>query len=106
MTGAYKLFVEAKQSTVNDKPEYCLVTGCILMVRKESCMYQACPKEGCNKKVVDQGNGMYRCEKCNDSHNTYKWRFMLNVSHHFRFFVFYRLPGCLTLIVICYILDC
>ena len=28
-------------------------------------MYQACKSENCNKKVVDQNNGYFRCEKCN-----------------------------------------
>ena len=50
------------------------------MVRKENSMYTACPKDGCNKKVVDQGNGMYRCEKCNESYDSFQWRIMLGVS--------------------------
>lgn len=47
-------------------------------------MYQACPTAECNKKVVDQGNGLYRCEKCNREFPNYKWRMILsaNVADH------------------------
>ena len=41
---------------------------------------QACPTENCNKKLVDQGNGMWRCEKCNREFPNYKWRMILQVS--------------------------
>ena len=41
--------------------------------------FQACPTEACNKKVVDQGNGMYRCEKCAREFPNYKWRMILSV---------------------------
>lgn len=43
-------------------------------------MYQSCTTEGCQKKVLDLGNGLYRCEKCNRETSTYKWRLMLSVS--------------------------
>ena len=42
---------------------------------------QACPKPDCNKKVVDQSSGKYRCEKCQTEFESYKWRIILNVSN-------------------------
>ncbi|XP_063873516.1 replication protein A 70 kDa DNA-binding subunit-like isoform X2 [Scylla paramamosain] len=75
--GTFKLIAEAKQNTGTDQPEYCCAKGCIVMVRKENSMYTACPRDGCNKKVVDQGNGMYRCEKCDQTYDTFQWRIML-----------------------------
>ncbi|KAG0725250.1 Replication protein A DNA-binding subunit [Chionoecetes opilio] len=78
-SGIYKLFVEAQQSTGADKPEYFCVNGTVVMVRKDNSMYTACPKEGCNKKVVDQSNGMYRCEKCDQTYDTFQWRIMLGL---------------------------
>ncbi|WAR01828.1 RFA1-like protein [Mya arenaria] len=36
--------------------------------------------ESCNKKVVDQGNGMFRCEKCQAEYPKYKWRMILSVN--------------------------
>lgn len=49
-------------------------------MRKENCLYQACPSKDCNKKVVDQQNGMYRCEKCDKEFPDFKYRLMLSVS--------------------------
>lgn len=43
-------------------------------------MYQACPSPDCNKKVVDQQNGLYRCEKCDNEFPNFKYRMMLLVS--------------------------
>ena len=43
-------------------------------------MYKACPTEKCNKSVVDQGNGNYRCEKCAQSFNNFNWRYILRVA--------------------------
>ena len=40
---------------------------------------QACPTDACNKKLVDQGNGLWRCEKCNREFPNYKWRMILQV---------------------------
>ncbi|XP_050714389.1 replication protein A 70 kDa DNA-binding subunit-like [Eriocheir sinensis] len=79
VTGDFKLFAEAQQKTGVDNPEYCCLKGVIVMVRKENSMYAACPKEGCNKKVVDQGSSQYRCEKCDQSYDSFKWRIMLGV---------------------------
>ena len=49
-------------------------------LKKENFMYHSCPTEGCQKKVLDLGNGLYRCEKCNRETPNYKWRLMLSVS--------------------------
>ncbi len=55
----------------------CIAT--IVYIRKENCLYQACPSKDCNKKVVDQQNGMYRCEKCDKEFPDFKYRLMLSV---------------------------
>ncbi len=56
----------------------CIAT--IVYIRKENCLYQACPSKDCNKKVVDQQNGMYRCEKCDKEFPDFKYRLMLSVK--------------------------
>jgi len=43
-------------------------------------LYKACPGDECNKKVVDQGNGRHRCERCNKEYDSFKWRIMLMVT--------------------------
>ena len=42
-------------------------------------MAQACPQPDCNKKVVDQGNNTFRCEKCAKEYPDFKWRMLLQV---------------------------
>lgn len=63
-----------------DKADYLTAKATILYAKKDNCMYMACATENCNKKVVDQNNGTYMCEKCAKSQTTFKWRMILNVS--------------------------
>ena len=34
----------------------------------------------CNKKVMEQGDGTYRCEKCMKNKEDFKWRIMLQLN--------------------------
>lgn len=52
----------------------------LLYTRKENCLYRACPSSDCNKKVIDQHNGWFRCEKCNQDFPNFKYRLLLSVS--------------------------
>uniref|UniRef100_A0A8D3BCZ9 Replication protein A subunit n=1 Tax=Scophthalmus maximus TaxID=52904 RepID=A0A8D3BCZ9_SCOMX len=63
-----------------EKADYFTCLATVLYMRKENCLYQACPSANCNKKVVDQQNGLYRCEKCNREFPNFKYRFLLYVS--------------------------
>lgn len=66
-------------STVFSQADYFSSIATIVYIRKENCLYQACPSKDCNKKVVDQQNGMYRCEKCDKEFPDFKYRLMLSV---------------------------
>uniref|UniRef100_A0A4W5MHU3 Replication protein A subunit n=1 Tax=Hucho hucho TaxID=62062 RepID=A0A4W5MHU3_9TELE len=52
----------------------------IVYIRKENCLYQACPSQDCSKKVVDQQNGMFRCEKCDKEFPNFKYRLILSAN--------------------------
>lgn len=43
----------------------CLAT--IVFIRHENVSYPACRTEGCKKKVMDDGSGQWRCERCDKS---------------------------------------
>lgn len=63
-----------------DKPDYFDLAGTITYIRKENCMYKACPSADCNKKVTEgMGGHGYFCEKCNQHFPDFKWRLMLTV---------------------------
>ncbi|KAG5670389.1 hypothetical protein PVAND_000658 [Polypedilum vanderplanki] len=62
-----------------DKADYFQTMAMIHMIRIENMFYKACPSESCNKKVIDSGNGVYRCEKCNAESPNYSNRMLANV---------------------------
>ncbi|XP_018495956.1 replication protein A 70 kDa DNA-binding subunit [Galendromus occidentalis] len=67
-------------SGVQDKPLYVWNRATITMFNKETSMYKACPNENCMKKVHDQGDGTFSCEKCASSGPNYKWRLILKMA--------------------------
>ncbi|KAL5110312.1 Replication protein A 70 kDa DNA-binding subunit [Taenia crassiceps] len=62
------------------KADFFTCKATVTFLKKENFMYQSCTTEGCQKKVLDLGNGLYRCEKCNRETSTYNWRLMLSVK--------------------------
>ncbi|KAJ8347664.1 hypothetical protein SKAU_G00262530 [Synaphobranchus kaupii] len=63
-----------------EKADYFSCVATIVYLRKENCLYQACPTQDCNKKVVDQHNGMFRCEKCDREFPNFKYRLILSAN--------------------------
>uniref|UniRef100_A0A8C7XDA4 Replication protein A subunit n=1 Tax=Oryzias sinensis TaxID=183150 RepID=A0A8C7XDA4_9TELE len=63
-----------------EKAEYFSCLATVVYMRKENCLYQACPSADCNKKVLIQHNGLYRCEKCNREFSEFKYRFLLSAN--------------------------
>ncbi|XP_041707365.1 replication protein A 70 kDa DNA-binding subunit [Coregonus clupeaformis] len=70
--------VKTEQLGQGDKAEYFSCVATVLFSRKESCLYQACPTTDCKKKVIDQQNGLYHCEKCNKEFPNYKYCLILS----------------------------
>uniref|UniRef100_A0A8C9R0A5 Replication protein A subunit n=1 Tax=Scleropages formosus TaxID=113540 RepID=A0A8C9R0A5_SCLFO len=63
-----------------DKADYFSCVATIVYLKKENSLYQACPSQDCNKKVVDQHNGMFRCEKCDKEFPNFKYRLILSAN--------------------------
>ncbi|CAN9501139.1 unnamed protein product [Ophioblennius macclurei] len=63
-----------------DKADYFSCVATVVYIRKDNCLYQACPTAECNKKVIDQHNGRYRCEKCNREFPNFKYRLLLSAN--------------------------
>ena len=82
MSTEYVNFHESKLKNLGsgDKPDYYQVVGFIHNIRSTNAFYKACPTPDCNKKVIDQGNGTYRCEKCQTESSNFKYRLLVNVS--------------------------
>lgn len=80
METAHKSFGEIKEANIQDKPEYFSNHAAIVFVKKDNCMYQACPSADCNKKVMQESATEYRCEKCDKLYPNFKYRLMLTVK--------------------------
>lgn len=80
----YKTLDQTKDERLgmSDKADYFSTRACILYAKKDNSMYPACPGENCNKKVVDQNDGTYRCEKCARNYANFNWRMILSVRLH------------------------
>lgn len=74
-------FYEAKARSLGatEKPDYFQCKAIVHLVKTNACVYKSCPKADCNKKVIDQDNGVYRCEKCQADGPDFKYRILLNV---------------------------
>ncbi|XP_052896850.1 replication protein A 70 kDa DNA-binding subunit [Anopheles moucheti] len=74
-------FQEAKDRNLGagDKPDYFQVKAMIHTIKSANAVYKACPQAECNKKVIDQENGQYRCEKCNAEFPNFKYRLLVNM---------------------------
>ncbi|KAK0720581.1 putative single-stranded DNA-binding protein 68k chain [Lasiosphaeris hirsuta] len=69
-----------KESLGMENVDYFNLKATIVHIRQENFSYPACRNEGCNKKVVDSGDGTWRCEKCNVSHDRPQYRYIMSMS--------------------------
>ncbi|UJR37326.1 hypothetical protein I4U23_030034 [Adineta vaga] len=65
---------------LGDKPDYVSVKAINTLIKKDTAVYMMCPEDRCSKKVVDENNGLYRCEKCNKTYNNFKWSYMVSAE--------------------------
>ncbi|KAM9319279.1 replication protein A 70 kDa DNA-binding subunit [Gastrophryne carolinensis] len=78
----WKSLLEVKNENLGhgEKADYFTSVATIVYLRKENCLYQACPSQDCNKKVIDQQNGLFRCEKCDKEFPNFKYRLILSAN--------------------------
>uniref|UniRef100_A0A3B3BFE1 Replication protein A subunit n=1 Tax=Oryzias melastigma TaxID=30732 RepID=A0A3B3BFE1_ORYME len=76
--------VKNEQLGHGNKADYFTCIATVVYLRKEYCLYKGCPSQDCNKKVIDQHNGTYRCEKCDKEFPNFQHRLILsaNIADH------------------------
>jgi len=52
---------------MGETPDYFTSLATVVFIRQENISYPGCRSEGCKKKVVEDGNGQWRCERCDKS---------------------------------------
>ena len=65
---------------MNETPDYFTTKATIVFIKQENISYPACPSPECNKKVIEDGEGGWRCEKCNKSYPEPQYRYVMSVS--------------------------
>ncbi|KAL6178695.1 hypothetical protein ACLB2K_050213 [Fragaria x ananassa] len=67
-----------------EKPDWITVSATVTFIKSDNCFYPACPlKTGdrqCNKKVINDGDGTWRCERCDQSVQQCDYRYILNLQ--------------------------
>jgi replication factor A1 len=76
-----KLVAQIKSENLGmENPEYFTVKATIVHIKQENFAYPACLTENCNKKVTDMGDGTWRCEKCDMSHDRPQYRYIMSID--------------------------
>ncbi|KAF9931091.1 Replication factor A protein 1 [Linnemannia zychae] len=78
-------FDEVKNASAGLDPSQTLyfeTKGTIVMMSKSenTFQYAACPTTGCNKKVMEESNGGWRCEACNKTVSEPEYRYVMGVN--------------------------
>lgn len=65
----------------SEKPDWITVPATVIYVKSDNFCYTACPimsgERPCNKKVTNNGDGKWRCEKCDQSVDECDYRYIL-----------------------------
>ena len=67
----------------HDKPDYFNTVASVSYIKSDNggtISYMACPTEGCNKKVIEEGPNQYRCEKCQKVFDRCDHRYIMTVQ--------------------------
>ena len=59
---------------LGDKPDYFSARATVIHVKPDNLSYTSCPGPNCQKKVIEQEDGSWRCEKCAKSYDHCEYR--------------------------------
>lgn len=69
---------------MSDEADFFNIKATVIYIKQDNFAYPGCRSEGCNKKVIDEGDGRWHCARCEKSWETPEWRYIMsvNVSDH------------------------
>ncbi|KAM3162701.1 Replication protein A subunit [Lachancea thermotolerans] len=71
---------QADNLGMSERGDYFSIKAAVSYLRVDNLAYPACANENCNKKVIEEPDGTWRCEKCDANHPEPQFRYMLTVS--------------------------
>lgn len=81
-----KTIVQVKEENLgmSETTDYFTTKATIIYIKQDNVSYAACASSDCNKKVIEQEPGQWRCEKCDKTFPQPEYRYImsLNVSDH------------------------
>ncbi|KAG5189180.1 hypothetical protein JKP88DRAFT_197666 [Tribonema minus] len=75
--------IKEEQLGLKEKPDYASLKAYVAFIKHDSengPWYTACPTEGCNKKVVEEMDQGWRCEKCSRSYPNCRRRYIASLA--------------------------
>lgn len=67
------------QEVKDNELTYSTIQGTVMFLKEDALWYASCQGEGCNKKVIMEDNGSYRCERCNKVYGDCDYRYMVSL---------------------------
>ncbi|KAJ8773977.1 hypothetical protein K2173_009408 [Erythroxylum novogranatense] len=68
----------------SEKPDWITVNATVIFIKVDNFCYTACPimagDRPCSKKVTNNGDGKWRCEKCDQSVDACDYRYILQIQ--------------------------
>lgn len=72
---------DVRESQVGtNNQEFFATRATIMHIRSENIAYPGCRSDGCSKKVIDTGNGGWRCEKCDKTFESPEYRYIFSMA--------------------------
>lgn len=69
--------VSEELGSSSDKPDYFSLRATIVYIKGTGLSYPACPGEKCAKKMAQEDDEVWRCEKCDKTYPAPEHRFVL-----------------------------
>ncbi|GAA5845759.1 hypothetical protein JCM9279_006100 [Rhodotorula babjevae] len=64
---------------MQEKPDYFSTRATVSYVKGDNLSYPACPTDRCNKKMSQEGEHQWRCEKCEKSYEAPQYRYIISM---------------------------
>jgi len=59
---------------MQEKPDFFSSRSTITYIKSDNMSYPACPADKCNKKVTNEAENSWRCEKCEQTYDAPQYR--------------------------------